>query len=361
MGSRGWAVVMGSFLTASCAEPAPEPIAGSQQPVLGGTPQPAGAYPTVAAIHVQGVGDCTGTLVTPTLVLTAAHCIDPAVAGFPDQTAVTANTFVGFDVVDVLGAWPTVLPAADTLPHPDFDIADVGAGHDVGFITLPQAILDRVPSPVNRDAAAAAPGVSVTIAGYGVYQLPFDAGVLHAIEDEPTMACGALPDATFLCFDLSDGSGTCSGDSGAASFLDDAGTLVVAGVTSFGDAACTSFAAHVRTDAELPFLDAAMCVIDGYCVEGCTPVDADCTGGGGGGAAGAAGSGGGGPGTGATGGGDGVGGLGDGAEAGTPSDANPSDLDTDDGGCGCSVPRREQVAGLWLIALLLPLLARRKG
>lgn len=52
-------------------------LSGSALAVVGGEPNPPGANPQVAAIFRGTKQVCTGTLVSPTQVLTAAHCMDP--------------------------------------------------------------------------------------------------------------------------------------------------------------------------------------------------------------------------------------------------------------------------------------------
>ncbi len=47
-------------------------------PVIGGTNAPLGKWPDVAAVYISGNQECTGTLIAPTVVITAGHCNDPA-------------------------------------------------------------------------------------------------------------------------------------------------------------------------------------------------------------------------------------------------------------------------------------------
>jgi endonuclease G len=46
--------------------------------ILGGANAPAGKWPDVVAVRERGSQFCTGTLIAPTVVLTAGHCNDPA-------------------------------------------------------------------------------------------------------------------------------------------------------------------------------------------------------------------------------------------------------------------------------------------
>ena len=70
--------------------------AGPDRPVIGGTNVPSGKWPDAAAVlyTVNGMEgqECSGTLVAPTVVLTAGHC-DPAVdPGIGDLTHVLVGT-----------------------------------------------------------------------------------------------------------------------------------------------------------------------------------------------------------------------------------------------------------------------------
>ncbi|MEZ4400356.1 MAG: trypsin-like serine protease [Kofleriaceae bacterium] len=59
------------------APPPPPAVTPAATPVIGGENVPAGMWRDVAAVLFGGQQGCTGTLVTPTLVLTADHCRDP--------------------------------------------------------------------------------------------------------------------------------------------------------------------------------------------------------------------------------------------------------------------------------------------
>src|SRR5436853_2853449 len=48
--------------------------ASTAHAVVGGHAAPAGKYPYVAEIIIDDAFECTGTLVTPTTVITAGHC-----------------------------------------------------------------------------------------------------------------------------------------------------------------------------------------------------------------------------------------------------------------------------------------------
>ncbi len=51
--------------------------AAGNAPVIGGTNAPSGKWPDVAAVLFNGMQACTGTLIAPSIVITAGHCNDP--------------------------------------------------------------------------------------------------------------------------------------------------------------------------------------------------------------------------------------------------------------------------------------------
>src|SRR4051812_14837066 len=113
------ATIVGSLVIAGSA------YADVPAPILGGTPATVGQFPTVVAIRVGG-GLCTGTLITKDWVLTAAHCVTPAVVGVADQATLTASIEVQFNTVNINQVQGTIVKASDSIPDPMFTISMLG-------------------------------------------------------------------------------------------------------------------------------------------------------------------------------------------------------------------------------------------
>ncbi|MEZ4398602.1 MAG: serine protease [Kofleriaceae bacterium] len=253
-------------------------------PIVGGTTTSVGQFPTTVGLELGG-GLCTGTLLTKDWILTAAHCVDPAVLG-QSQSQITASVRVHFDTVNVLTTPGTVVRASETIKHPMFNVNALGM-HDIGLIRLATPVTDRVPVPINLAAGRAPVGIGVTMVGFGVTsrQAPSSAGIQRVVE-QTSVSCsvGGLSDGDLLCFSQVNGKGKCEGDSGGPSFAMIDGAQVQIGVTSFGDQDCAQFGADTRTDAETAFLfehvPELQCGADGVCTAACgagaLPVDPDC-------------------------------------------------------------------------------------
>lgn len=276
------ALLLGSALASLHCAP---DLAAEQRAILGGNQTQVGDFPTVIAMLFQGSPQCTGTLIRPDLVLTAAHCVDSLSFGLsPEDFA--AQVTVRVDSVLAQSGGFTVRALA-TVADPDFSLDDLSSD-DIGLIFLEEPVTDRLPSPIDLDPARVLVGETITAVGYGINNVNNGNSGRQFVLEEPIVGCdnpGSVvngSEAKLLCYDQRDGTGKCNGDSGGPSFLD--GHVV--GAVSFGDPGCEGFAADTRVSGNLDFLIDTLgslddfCLEDGLCNATCgasgTAVDADC-------------------------------------------------------------------------------------
>ena len=213
------------------------------RPIVGGLADP--NHPAVGAV-ILGSGLCTGVVIAPRVVLTAAHCITKG--GGP----------VGF----VLGpsAFGPQLDIAQRLSHPDYAAHDENgvtvAWHDVGALVLASPAPVE-PLPWLAELPVALKGASVTLVGFGqgltepagdkrVVSVVIDDVWTHGFWNHPTAQAPG---------------NSCEGDSGAPVLFALNGVESVAGIVSSGDVQCQSGSYGSRLDVDADFIAGVLALV----------------------------------------------------------------------------------------------------
>jgi hypothetical protein len=197
---------------------------------------------------------CSGTLLSPTLFLTAGHCTE----------APAAHAEIWFDA-DVESGIPangypfTGDVGGTTFTHPDYD-PNAFFLFDLGVVVLDEPMVlseyGELPDEDQLDALKPRRSTTFTSVGYGRQESFPDAADWKVVAQRIRMVAhphllqintGFTGDFSLLLSNNAHTGGTCFGDSGGPNFLGD--TNVVAGVTSFGlNSTCAGTGGVYRVD-----------------------------------------------------------------------------------------------------------------
>lgn len=216
--------------------------ASGDQAIIGGATD--FGDPSVVGVFAHPPGSnsgsiCTGTVIGPHTVLTAAHCVSPATVG-------TGQVF------EILAGTSLTLPgivASSTTFDPAWDPNNLFAGHDIGIVHT-AGVLPF--TPIGLGPVAAQP---VRLVGYGAND-----HLGNGVGLKRQVTVGIVGSSSVLIQDGNSNQQTCHGDSGGPAFQTFGPNELVVGVTSFGfDTAtgvCFNGGFHTRVDSELGFITA---------------------------------------------------------------------------------------------------------
>jgi len=181
---------------------------------------------------------CSGTLISPTVFLTAAHCAESERVrvtfdtAYQDGDKVYAGTFHGDPLYNQSQSDP----------------------HDIAVVVLDKTVKGITPArlPAAGSLSNLPSGQRFTSVGYGAYEVTNEpGGHQYLYNDVRMVSSGTLNAITSAWLRISmnpstgDG-GTCYGDSGGPNFLGT--TNIVAATTITGDAVCRSTNVDYRLD-----------------------------------------------------------------------------------------------------------------
>jgi secreted trypsin-like serine protease len=184
---------------------------------------------------------CSGTLISPTVFLTAAHCAeDGERVGVTFDTAYEAGDKVYYGTFEA----DPLYNQAQSDPH------------DIAVVVFDRPIRGVTPATLpTADSLSSLSGTQTfTSVGYGAYEVTKGPGGRQFLYDDVRMmATGTLnstnPSWLRISMNPSTGNGgTCYGDSGGPNFLGT--TQILAAITITGDAVCRSTNVVYRLDTE---------------------------------------------------------------------------------------------------------------
>ena len=87
-------------------------------------------------------GVCSGTLIAPKWVLTAAHCI---------EGAADIDVYIGYNMTGSSSGVERRVWVNDWIPHPEYTGSSSYISNDVALLELGVSITDITPMPLNED------------------------------------------------------------------------------------------------------------------------------------------------------------------------------------------------------------------
>ncbi len=159
-------------------------------------------------------GFCSGVIIAPDVVLTAAHCIEAIESWSTDETPLTLHIT---QTDHVSGPEDIVGTAIDTKIHPDYD--PISGHDDIGLIFLDSALsIDNVVLPAwGSESTLMSPGIQTHLASFGYTSYEETGGldtkrcgssIITAIHDDFFVEGLSGPEGVYAA--------SCAGDSGGA-------------------------------------------------------------------------------------------------------------------------------------------------
>ena len=238
----------------------------TKSPIINGTKVSGNDYlSTIALVRPGYYTDyeafCTGTLVTPDTVVTAAHCISNCEA-YDDTESMRPKMKIAIGQNE--NSWKKIYSIKSFHPHPDFVCTDYLIENDIAVVRLreevpksvaiPTSILPKSEEVTIKEVDSWLGSLKGTTVGFGLIDAydDYSSGTKYWMKADIAAYCPLVGEQSDNCeyndftrgFIYIDGSKTnvCSGDSGGPTFVKRDGVNYLAAVTSFGDEYCEYYA-----------------------------------------------------------------------------------------------------------------------
>ena len=275
-------------------------IGAATLPIIGGVGD--SGDPAVVMTQTSD-GQCTATLVAPTVLLTAAHCVAHSI----ENGNLSGRAYFGSGN----GNWIAQRNIIDLFMHRQYQ-GGLESGYDTALMRLdspPPAGIDPIPmnsTPLDKSYV----GAQIRTVGFGANMSSPDGQTQSGYGVKRQLQHAILDVTSDFIVTGDRDRNTCQGDSGGPTFLDLDGTEYVIAVTSFGSTGCGSGAdptsKQARVDiylddyirevvaawsgpcqggdfqcvtdgcGDFPDPDCAPCGVDRMCSTGCDKKDLDC-------------------------------------------------------------------------------------
>lgn len=247
-------------------EPAPLLFGGHQGGFIAGGLQTE-SYKNVAVVLLEGLPHCTATLVSPGVLVTAAHCVcqearngkvDKGRCHMTREKLDAGKVTAAFGSVYSQPLFPPIEVKDAQYPEDPPKVFDpVSLSHDVAVLYLKSRVNFAGVSPSALHAGTPswqqikAQGKKLIFVGFG-YNMLNNEKVGIGIKREAAWAISGYDDHA-ISFSTP-GTSTCSGDSGGPAFLEHNNALILVAVTSGGDKVACTYGFDMRVDAYLDWL-----------------------------------------------------------------------------------------------------------
>lgn len=225
--------------------------------IWGGAPVTAGNFEHCVAVGSGGRFCCTGTLVAPRVVITAAHCFHLGCIGQRGEVYFGLNSN-NPSTGRVVGC--------KCIPHPNYKLST--NENDIAVLILDEPVTNVTPCPI-ASTAQIDDAFFLRLAGFGLTETGgFGRKMMVEVVVASNDCSATTHQSTFGCMNgreiVAGGNGldSCNGDSGGPAYIDVGGQFLLAGATSRAAANsaqnCGDGGIYVRVDKEWVWIESVL-------------------------------------------------------------------------------------------------------